>query len=110
MKNSKKVISICTIVILFCLIMAVVDGILKSGYVMKSAIKIAIFLGFPLLYAYFDKEVQTKHLFVLAKKGFGFALVLGVGVYAVVLGGYLLLKDVFDFTAILYLFQYTYLL
>ena len=99
MKNNKKII-ICSMVILFCLIMAIVDGILKSDYAVKSAIKLAIFLGFPLLYAYFDKEVQTKHIFVLTKKGFGFALGLGLGVYAVILGGYLTLKNIFDFTAI----------
>lgn len=100
MKNSKKVISICTIVILFCLIMAVVDGILKSSYVVKSAIKLVIFLGFPLLYAFFDKELQIKSIFKPNKRGFGYAVGLGIGVYAVVLGGYLLLKDVFDFSAI----------
>lgn len=100
MKNTKKSIIICSVVILFCLIMAVVDGILKSNYVVKSAIKLAIFLGFPLLYAFFDKELEIKSIFRLRKKDIGFAVGLGVGVFVVILGGYLLLKDVFDFTAI----------
>ena len=100
MKNSKKVISICTIVILFCLIMAVVDGILKSSYVVKSAIKLGLFLGFPLLYAFLDKGLQIKSIFILRKKDLGFSFGLGICVFVVILGGYLILKDVFDFSAI----------
>lgn len=100
MKNIKKPIIICSFVILFCMIMAVVDGILKSDYAVKSAIKFVIFLGFPFLYSYFDKSLHLKTLFKPNKKTFGVALGLGVGVYAVILGGYLLLKDVFDFSAI----------
>ena len=83
MKNTKKSIIICSVVILFCLIMAVVDGILKSNYVVKSAIKLAIFLGFPLLYAFFDKELEIKSIFRLRKKDIGFAVGLGVGVFVV---------------------------
>ena len=88
------------IVIGFCVIMALVDGVLKANYFAKSAIKLVLFLGFPALYARMDQELQIKPLFRMDKGGLGLALGLCLGVYAVILGGYLLLKDVFDFSAI----------
>ena len=39
-------------------------------------------------------------MFILKGKGLLSAILLGIGVYAVILGGYLLLKDVFDFSNI----------
>ncbi len=100
MKNIKKTLVISLGVIAFCVIMAFVDGVFRADYFIKSMIKLVLFLGFPLLYAFFDKEFSVAHLFKINKKGILLSLVLGVGVYAVILGGYLLLKGVFDFSAI----------
>lgn len=97
MQNKKKIFTICSLVSIFCIIMAVVDGVLMADYFAKSAIKLVLFLGFPAVYAFFDKELSIKPLFKLKGKGLLLAVFLGVGVYAVILGGYLLLKDVFDF-------------
>lgn len=97
MQNKKKIFTICSLVSIFCIIMAVVDGVLMADYFAKSAIKLVLFLGFPAVYAFFDKELSIKSLFKLKGKGLLLAVFLGVGVYAVILGGYLLLKDVFDF-------------
>lgn len=100
MKNSKKSLIIISLVIVFCTVMAIVDGVLKADYFVKSAIKLVLFLGFPAVYAVVDKNLQLKQLFKANKREFGIALVLGAGVYSVILGGYMLLKDVFDFSAI----------
>lgn len=100
LKKSNETIKIIGIVIAFCIIMAVIDGVMQADYFVKSAIKLVLFLGFPVLYARFNKELQIKPLFVLNKQGIGLALPLCISVYAIILGGYLLLKDVFDFTAI----------
>lgn len=80
--------------------MAYIDGILKANYFAKSAIKLVLFLALPTLYARVDKGIQIKPLFHPDKQGLGLALPLCVGVYVVILGGYLLLRDVFDFSAI----------
>lgn len=98
--NRKKAFIISAIVIVFCVIMAVVDGVLKADYFAKSGVKLVLFLGFPALYALLDKELQIKPLFSVKKQGLKHALCLCILVYAVILGGYLLLKDVFDFSAI----------
>ena len=97
MRNKKKIFTICSLVSLFCIIMAIVDGVLMADYFVKSAIKLVLFLGVPAIYAFFDKELSVKPLFKLNSNGLLLAVFLGVGVYAVILGGYLLLKDVFDF-------------
>lgn len=99
MKKSKKKL-IASIVVVFCIIMAVIDGVWQASYATKSALKFIMFLGFPALYMIFDKNLKFKPLFKINKKGIKLALGLGVGVYIVILGGYLLLKDVFDFSGI----------
>ncbi len=98
MKN--KVFVISSLVVLFCIIMAIVDGVLKADYFTKSAIKLVLFLGFPAIYILFDKEFSLKPLFILNGKGILSAVLIGIGVYAVILCGYMLLKDVFDFSNI----------
>ncbi|MBQ4159626.1 MAG: CPBP family intramembrane metalloprotease [Clostridia bacterium] len=98
--RSKKKFCICALVLVFCAIMAVVDGVLQADYFIKSLIKLVLFLGFPALYAYLDKDLKIKPLFAFDKRGICLAFGLGIGVYAVILGGYFLLKDVFDFSGI----------
>ena len=100
MEMRKKSFIIMTIVIVFCILMAIVDGVLKVNYFLKSAIKLVLFLGFPALYALLDKDLRIKPLFAIDRKGMKTALLLCVGVYFVILGGYMLLKGVFDFSAI----------
>ena len=100
MKNLKKTVAISVIVIVFCIIMALIDGVLQADYAIKSAIKLVMFLGFPALYTLLDKDLKIKPLFTLNKQGIKLALGLCIPLYAVILGGYLLLKDVFDFSAI----------
>ncbi|MBQ9757290.1 MAG: CPBP family intramembrane metalloprotease [Clostridia bacterium] len=80
--------------------MAIIDGILQADYAIKSAIKLVIFLGLPALYTLSDKKLQIKTLFVMNRRGIGLALCLGILIYFIILGGYLLLKNVFDFSAI----------
>lgn len=100
MKDGKKIFEICGAVILFCIVMAIVDGVIRADYFVKSLIKLVLFLGFPAVYFLFNKKLKITNLFVTEKRGMKLAFVLGISVYAVILGGYLLLKDVFDFSAI----------
>ena len=100
MKNKGKVLLITILIAVFCVLMAVIDGVLKADYFIKSGIKLVLFLVLPSIYAFFDRDITVKNLFVPDKKGMGFTAVLCLAVYGVILGGYLLLKDVFDFSAI----------
>jgi len=80
--------------------MAIVDGIIQPGYVAKSIIKLVLFLALPIIYSHLDRDVQIKHLFRAKKSGVIVSLCLGVGIFALIVGGYLLLKNIFDFSAI----------
>lgn len=88
------------IALVCCLAMALVDGVLRPSYAVKSVIKIALFLGLPLLLSLRSKELSCLSLFRFPKKGLLTALALGLGVYAVILGGYFLVRPYFDFSGI----------
>ena len=96
-KNKYIIISVVAVV---CILMAVVDAVIRPGYLLKSVIKIALFLAVPLIYSVYDKSCNLKTLFKPDKKGILMALGLGVGVYAVVLGAFLVFRNVFDFSAL----------
>lgn len=83
-----------------CAVMAVVDGVLRPGYAPKSAIKAGLFLLVPLLVSLSDRDVVYLGLLGPKKKGIGIALLLGIGIYAVILGAYFLIGPYFDFSAI----------
>ena len=98
--NTKKAIFMVAVIVTFCILMAVVDGILKADYFVKSIVKLVLFLILPVLYSLCDKDIKIKEVFVPEKKGLGQAIVLGVLVYIIILGGYFLLKDIFDFSSV----------
>ncbi len=53
-----------------CTIMGIVDAIIKPSYAVKSAIKIILFLGCPLIYSHLTKQLSLKNCFVLKSKAF----------------------------------------
>lgn len=83
-----------------CAVMAVVDGVLRPGYALKSSVKAGLFLLVPLLVSLTDRDVAYLGLLKPKKKGIGIALLLGVGIYGVILGAYFLIGPYFDFSAI----------
>ena len=80
--------------------MALVDGVLRPSYAVKSAIKIAIFMLIPLVASKLDRSVLYLQLLRPTKKGFLPAIALGIGIYVVILGGYFLVSPFFDFSQI----------
>ena len=98
--NNKKAILMVTLIVAFCVLMAVIDGILKADYFVKSIIKLVLFLILPALYSLCDKDIKIKEVFVPEKRGLKLAIILCALVYVIILGGYFLLKDVFDFSSI----------
>ena len=91
---------IIAITVICCSIMGVIDAIIQPGYWVKSACKVALFLIFPIIFALCNKDVDIKGLFKPNKKGMKTAVFLCVPLYVLILGAYLLLKDVFDFSAV----------
>lgn len=83
-----------------CGIMALVDGVLRPGYAVKSAIKIATFALIPFLLHLTDRELLFKEVFCFRKKGFATAFGLGAGLYVLILGAYFCVRNFFDFSSI----------
>ena len=91
---------ITAITLFCCAVMAVVDGVIQPHYWIKSAVKLVLFLCLPLAYAHFNCDIDIKSLFVANKRGMKLAFGLCIPVFAVIMAAYLLLKDVFDFSAV----------
>lgn len=83
-----------------CGIMAFVDGMLRPGYALKSAIKIGVFLLVPAALSFFDRELTCLGLLKPRRKGLLAAIGLGVGIYVLILGAYFLIGPWFDFSSI----------
>ena len=88
------------IIIIGCIIMAITDLILKPQYIIKSFIKIFFFLIIPLIYFYKNKDLSLKKILVPSKKGFILSLTLGIVVYIIIIGGYLIVRNFYDFSLI----------
>lgn len=99
-KDTKKAILMVALMMIFCILMAVIDGVFKAKYFIKSIIKLVLFLVLPAVYLFCYKDTKIKEIFVVRKDGIKLAIVLCILVYVVILGGYMLLKDVFDFSKV----------
>lgn len=97
---NKKSIVIVALTLIFCILMAVVDGLIKADYFIKSAVKLVLFLLLPSVYSLVDKEINIKKLFRPDKAALKGSIALGVFVFAIILGAYTLLKNVFNFSEI----------
>ena len=75
-----------------CLLMALVDAVLRPGYLAKSLVKLCLFLGLPWLTVYRRFPLSLVRLFF--RQGLRMqAFALGAGVYALILGGWLALEQ-----------------
>ena len=98
--SKRRTVIIVLITLICCLAMAVVEVVIQPGYAGKSAIKMALFLLIPLAASLCDKDILYLKLFRFRKNGFLASLLLGVGVYGVIVGGYFLVRPFFDFSQI----------
>ena len=98
--NSKKLV--VALVVFSTLIMCFVDGIITPPYLIKSIIKIVLFLVIPMIYFILNKENHKylKKLFFPKKKDLLLAMLLGVTVYVVIMGAYFILHSYIDLETI----------
>ena len=96
---SKKT-SIMSAVFLFSIAITLIDAFVHPNYFVKIPIKILFFLALPLLFFVKNKDVfrDFKDMFVFRKDGILKALLLGIGVYAVIVGGYFITRNIIDFS------------
>ncbi len=98
--KKRTAILICTATALCCGIMLVVVGLWQPGYLIKSLVKLGLFLLIPLLVSRLTPALSVGPLFRPRKDGLLPALGLGLGVYGLIVGGYFLLKNFIDFSGI----------
>ena len=91
--------TLCISISLVCAIMAVVDGILQPGYLIKSAIKIVLFLAVPFLLSIRHKP-SIFRVFSLDRPAIITGCVLCVSTYAVIMGCYWLLHPYLDLSTV----------
>ena len=98
--NSKRYV--IASVVFSTLAMCIVDGVITPPYLIKSIIKIVLFLVIPMLYfvLYKEKYGDLKKLFIPKKKDFLIAMLLGIGVYAVIMTAYFILDAYIDLETI----------
>lgn len=102
MKANARLCYIVATVAVCSVLMSLVDGIWKPDYALKSTVKIVLFLVIPALYFLVNKEdrVALAELFRPKKRTLLRALLLGVALYALIVGAYFVLRGTFDFSGI----------
>jgi membrane protease YdiL (CAAX protease family) len=88
------------IIILACGIMAFVEAVMAPGYIVKSAIKLVLFLILPMLVLNRQKEVAILNILKLKGKKLLYPILLGIGVYVFIIAAYYTIGRLFDFSKV----------
>ena len=99
---NKKSIYIILSLFMFSLSVTYIDAFVHPAYFLKIPIKILFFLVLPLFYFVINKESfeDFKKLFLFRKKGLLLSIFLGIGIYIVIVGGFFVTRDVFDYSSV----------
>ena len=100
MTDKKRAAVIMGITVLSCAVMAVIDGFIEPPYAVKSAFKLVMFVALPLLYMVAAGDSGFRRRLIPKKKRLGASLAVGLAVYAFIVGGFFLLRDHIDFSAV----------
>ena len=92
--------SIMLSLFLFSIAITFIDAFVHPNYFVKIPIKILFFLALPMLFFVKNKEdfKDFKKMFVFKKTNILNSLLLGVGMYTVIVGGYFLTRNIIDFS------------
>lgn len=100
LKQSRKIIFTVLLSVTAVIIMTLIENHLKYGYWCKSLMKIIVFCGSIFLYSRLYGKSILQTLNINRKKPSRKLIILMAGVYAIVIVGYLLLKDHIDLVTI----------
>ncbi len=98
--HKKRSLYIILSVVVLSLAVTFVDAAIKPAYAPKVAIKVVLFLLIPLLYFVFNKDERAtlKKLFTPKKRPMIKALIIGVAIYVLIVGGYFVTRNFIDFS------------
>lgn len=102
MKLSKKSIVLILSITLSAIGMSFIDGYIRLSYLYKSIFKIVLFSVVPMGYFFLYKEERSrlKKLFVLRNLDLKEALLLGIGVFPVIILAYITLRNFINLSSI----------
>ncbi|WFA08451.1 CPBP family intramembrane glutamic endopeptidase [Tissierella sp. Yu-01] len=93
-RNKLEIIILVTILLI---LMYIVDYHIQPGYLLKSIIKIMLFLIIPAIYSVYKKSIPIKNLFIIkSPKELLKSLALGFGIYIFIITCYFILKGFID--------------
>lgn len=100
--KKKQSLYIILAVTLLSLAVTLIDAFIAPAYFVKVLFKVIFFLLIPMSYFFFFKSEKEgfKKLFRFQKQTMPKALLFGVAIYAVILGGYFLTRNYFDYSGI----------
>ncbi len=99
-KDKKQLAIILSLLAFGVVSMAIIDGVISPPYAVKSACKAVIFGVIPITAMLVTGNRDFFSLLKPSKRGLLLSLSLGIALYAIIVGGYFLLRDVFDFSAV----------
>lgn len=95
----KELLWLLAAAVLCCAAMTAVDGVIRPAYWLKSLIKLVLFLGVPFALSR-RLPLRFGELFRFRRQDVLLALGLGTALYALILGGYFVVRRWFDFSGI----------
>lgn len=99
-KNRGNTYGIMGLVLVCCVVMAFVETVVEPVYAVKSAAKAVVFLLFPLTFAKAASIRLFDRSFAFNKKSVLKLLALGASIYAIIIGGYALTTNIFDYASL----------
>ena len=100
MSNRKRATTIILLVLSACVVMGIIDGLIKLPYAIKSAVKIVCFVAAPIIYMICSHDDRFRKFLKPNKKRLLLAFALGICVYGIIVGGYFLFREIIDFSGI----------
>lgn len=100
MKDKKEIIILVTMICICCMIMSIIDGVIQPDYGVKSVIKLVIFLLCPIIYTFFNREINLKILFTWKREAMMSSILLAVSLYILIIVAYFIVRNFFDFSGI----------
>ncbi len=99
-KDKKRLVTVLSVLLFGVVAMAVIDGVVSPPYAVKSVCKVVIFGVLPICVMLFSGDKDFFNALKPSKRGLILSLSLGIILYVAIVGGYFLLKDIFDFSAV----------
>lgn len=99
---SIKSFFIMLLIVISCAIVGIIDAIIMPAYIIKSLVKLILFLVIPLIYLGNFDEDNFHTIFYLKKDSLLYSLKCGIFIYGIVLLAFCVANNFFDFTNIIH--------